>query len=128
MKLNKLTDQEKEVIINKKTEPPFSGEYDDFFEDGVFVCRQCDNLLYDSKAKFSAGCGWPAFDDMYADAVREVPDKDGRRVEIVCAKCEAHLGHIFRGEGLTPKNTRHCVNSLSIKFIPRDKKEKNNYY
>jgi len=121
MKLNKLTPEEEEVIINKKTETPFTGEYDEFFEDGVFVCKRCDNPLYDSKAKFDAGCGWPAFDDMYPGAVKELLDRDGRRTEIVCGRCGAHLGHVFRGEGFTPKDTRHCVNSISIKFVPRSK-------
>ena len=124
MKLNKLTPEEKEVIIGKKTEAPFTGEYDEFFKDGIFVCRQCDNPLYDSKSKFNAGCGWPAFDDIYPGSVKEILDKDGYRTEIVCSKCNAHLGHIFRGEGFTQKDTRHCVNSISIKFVPRDENEK----
>ena len=124
MKLNKLTPKEEEVIKNKKTEAPFTGEYDEFFEDGVFLCRWCDNPLYDSKAKFNAGCGWPAFDDIYPGAVKELLDEDGRRVEIVCSRCGAHLGHVFRGEGYTSSDTRHCVNSLSIKFLPREKWEK----
>ncbi len=117
MKLNKLSEKEKKVIVDKETEKPFSGEYDDFYKDGEYVCRQCDQPLYSSKAKFDAGCGWPAFDDMYNGAVEEIPDADGRRVEIVCSRCKAHLGHIFKGEGFTPKDTRHCVNSLSIKFV-----------
>jgi methionine-R-sulfoxide reductase len=118
MKLNKLTKEEREVMINKNTEAPYTGEYDNFFEDGIYVCKQCDNPLYDSKAKFNAGCGWPAFDDIYSGAVKEV--RDGYRTEIVCNRCGAHLGHIFRGEGLTPKDTRHCVNSISIKFVSRE--------
>lgn len=122
MKLNKLTKEEKDVIINKGTEVPFTGEYNNFFEDGVFVCRQCNNPLYDSKAKFDAGCGWPSFDQIYDKAVKEVLDEDGVRTEIICSKCGAHLGHLFRGEKLTKKDTRHCVNSLSIKFVPRKKK------
>jgi methionine-R-sulfoxide reductase len=119
MKLNDLTREEKEVIINKNTEIPFTGEYDEFFEDGIFVCRQCGNKLYDSKTKFDAGCGWPAFDEMYPNSVEEVLDEDGSRIEIICSKCRGHLGHIFKGERFTPKDTRHCVNSLSIKFVPR---------
>lgn len=119
MKLNKLTPKEKNIILNKGTEPPFTGKYDDFFQDGVFVCKQCDNPLYDSKTKFDAGCGWPAFDDTYPNAVEEVVDNDGHRKEILCSKCKGHLGHVFRGEGFTPTDTRHCVNSLSIKFLPR---------
>jgi peptide-methionine (R)-S-oxide reductase len=115
--MNSLTSQEKAVIIDKNTEPPFSGEYDKLFENGTYVCRQCGNPLFDSKAKFDAGCGWPAFDDCFHGAVLEVPDKDGQRVEIVCANCKGHLGHVFRGEKLTGKDTRHCVNSLSIKFV-----------
>lgn len=121
MKLNKLTSQEKAVIILKKTEIPFTGEYEEFTEDGIFVCRQCENPLYDSKAKFNAGCGWPSFDDIYPGSVREVFDMDGQRTEIVCSRCGGHLGHVFKGEGFTPKDTRHCVNSISIKFVPREK-------
>ncbi len=118
MKLNKLTKEESEIIINKKTEAPFTGEYDKFFEEGIYVCRQCGNKLYDSKSKFDAGCGWPAFDEMYPNSVEEVLDKDGSRTEIVCSQCKGHLGHIFKGEKFTLKDTRHCVNSLSIKFFP----------
>ncbi len=119
MKLNKLTPQEEDVIINKMTETPFSGEYDSFFKDGIYVCRQCENPLFDSKAKFDAGCGWPSFDDFFPGAVEEI--SNGYRDEIVCNRCKGHLGHVFRGEGLTPKDTRHCVNSLSIRFVPRKK-------
>lgn len=122
MKLNKLTKEERDVIINKSTENPFSGKYENLFKNGIYVCRQCDNPLYNSKAKFDAGCGWPSFDEMYEGTVKEIPDEDGSRTEIVCAKCRAHLGHIFRGERLTERDTRHCVNSLSIKFIPREEK------
>ncbi len=118
MKLNKLTDEEQAVIIGKQTEAPFSGEYDEFYQKGMYVCRQCNNPLYSSKAKFDAGCGWPAFDDFVKDSVKTIPDPDGVRTEIVCAKCGGHLGHVFLGEGFTAKNVRHCVNSLSIKFIP----------
>lgn len=123
MQLNKLTEEEKHVIINKGTDPAFTGEYDDFFKDGVFICRQCNTPLFSSKAKFEAHCGWPAFDDEFPNSVKRVSDEDGIRTEIQCANCGGHLGHVFEGEGLTEKDTRHCVNSLSIKFIPRDQLE-----
>lgn len=119
MILNPLTEQEKAIIENKGTEAPFTGEYDDFYKPGTFICRRCNNPLYSSKAKFDAGCGWPAFDDCFPNSVIEIPDADGYRIEIQCANCNAHLGHIFKGENLTAKNTRHCVNSLSIKFVPQ---------
>jgi methionine-R-sulfoxide reductase len=119
MKLNKLTDEEQAVIIGKQTEMPFSGQYDDFFQKGMYVCRQCDNPLYSSKAKFDAGCGWPAFDDEVKSSVQRIIDPiDPRIAEILCSKCGGHLGHVFLGEGFTEKDTRHCVNSLSIKFVP----------
>ncbi len=118
---NNLTDEEKRIIINKGTEPPFSGEYYDFWEEGDYVCKQCDNPLYSSQAKFESGCGWPSFDECYQDSVKKIPDPDGYRIEIQCAKCGGHLGHIFYGEGFTDKNTRHCVNSLSIKFVRKTK-------
>ncbi len=117
MTLNPLTPAEKHVIENKGTEPPFSGEYDDFYEEGTFVCRRCSTPLFTSKSKFDAGCGWPAFDDSFPDAIQRTTDADGRRTEITCSQCGAHLGHVFEGEQLTKKNTRHCVNSLSIKFV-----------
>ncbi|MDY0097495.1 MAG: methionine-R-sulfoxide reductase [Candidatus Dojkabacteria bacterium] len=120
MKLNKLTKEEKEVIINKGTEAPFTGEYENFYKEGIYVCRQCDQPLYDSKAKFDAGCGWPSFDDIFPNSVKEVMDRDGSRTEILCSRCNGHLGHVFRGEGFTPKNTRHCVNSVSIKFVEKE--------
>lgn len=119
--MNKLTPQEEFVILHKGTEAPFSGEYDDFYEDGTFVCRRCNAPLFSAKSKFDAGCGWPAFDENYPDAVKRLPDPDGRRTEIECANCGGHLGHVFIGERLTAKNTRHCVNSLSIRFIPKDR-------
>ena len=112
---NELNEEEKRVIENKGTERPFSGKYDDFYEEGIFCCKKCNAELYSSKDKFSSGCGWPSFDDDNG-AVKRVPDGDGRRVEIVCASCDGHLGHVFEGEGITPKNTRHCVNSVSITF------------
>lgn len=117
---NNLTQEEKNIIENKHTERPFTGEYDDFYEEGIYVCRKCNSKLYTSKDKFDAGCGWPAFDDSFEN-VKQVPDKDGKRVEIICSNCQGHLGHIFIGENLTDKNIRHCVNSLSIKFIKKDK-------
>ena len=117
-KYNKLTAEEEYVILHKGTERPFTGEYDKFFKPGTFTCRQCNQALYHSSSKFDSGCGWPAFDDEIPDSVRRVPDSDGRRIEIVCNNCGGHLGHVFSGERLTQKNTRHCVNSLSIKFVP----------
>jgi methionine-R-sulfoxide reductase len=117
-KYNDLTPRERYVIEAKGTEPPFTGEYDDFFESGTYVCRRCNAELYRSEDKFDAGCGWPAFDDEIPGAVRQLPDPDGYRTEIECANCGGHLGHVFLGERLTEKNTRHCVNSLSMRFIP----------
>ncbi len=119
MTYNKLTPEEKRVIIDKATETPFSGEYDNFYEDGIFVCRRCNSLLFSSKSKFDSGCGWPSFDENFPNAIKRVPDPDGIRTEIECASCGAHLGHEFLGEDLTDKNTRDCVNSLSIRFIPK---------
>lgn len=116
--INKLTREEKNIIEDKGTEPPFSGEYDDFYKEGTYVCRRCDHPLFPSQAKFDAGCGWPAFEDHFPNVVQRIPDEDGSRTEIQCANCGAHLGHVFIGEKLTTKDTRHCVNSLSIKFIP----------
>ena len=118
---NKLTSQQEDIIEGKGTEKPFSGEYDNFYENGIFVCRRCNNPLFSSESKFDAGCGWPAFDENFPDAVKRIPDEDGKRVEIQCTNCGAHLGHIFEGEKLTEKDTRHCVNSLSIKFVTKGK-------
>lgn len=120
MTYNPLNQEETRVILGQGTEAPFQGEYGRLFEDGTYICRQCNNPLFDAKTKFDAGCGWPAFDDHYPGAVKQVPDADGRRVEIRCAKCDGHLGHVFTGEGHTDKDTRHCVNSLSVRFFPKD--------
>lgn len=117
IKMNKLTLEEKRVIVDKGTEMPFSGEYDKIFKPGIYVCRRCETPLYKSETKFDAQCGWPAFDQEIKGAVKRIPDAE--RVEIQCAKCGAHLGHVFEGEGFTKTNTRHCVNSISMKFIPK---------
>lgn len=122
--MNKLTPEEENIIVHKGTEAPFSGKYNEFFKEGVYVCKRCNNPLYSSEAKFKSGCGWPSFDDEFKGSVKRLPDPDGMRTEIVCAKCNAHLGHVFEGEQLTPKDIRHCVNSLSIKFVPQNDKRK----
>lgn len=121
MEYNKLTKEEEAVIVNKGTEWAGTGKYDKFFEKGIYVCKRCNAPLYTSDYKFDAHCGWPAFDDEIKGAVKRVPDADGQRVEIVCKNCDAHLGHVFVGEGLTAKNTRHCVNSISMVFVPEKK-------
>ena len=118
MKYNELTDFEKRVILDKGTEAPFSGKYTDNKENGVYVCKQCNSPLFNSKDKFNSfSSGWPSFDDAIEGAVKQIPDKDGRRVEIVCASCDGHLGHVFIGEGMTEKSVRHCVNSVSMDFV-----------
>jgi len=116
-----LTKEEERVIVKKGTEMPFTGKYYAFWEKGTYVCKRCGAALYRSESKFEADCGWPSFDDEVPGAVKRTTDADGVRTEITCANCEAHLGHVFLGEGFTKKNTRHCVNSISMDFIP-DKK------
>jgi len=117
-KYKKLTKEEEQVIVHKGTEAPFTGKYFAFWEKGTYICRRCGAALYRSESKFEADCGWPSFDDEIPGAVKRSPDPDGRRTEISCANCGAHLGHVFLGEGFTKKNTRHCVNSISMEFIP----------
>lgn len=122
-KMKPLTDQEKRIILDKGTEAPFTGKFYKTKDEGTYVCRQCGAPLYKSTDKFDSECGWPSFDDEIKGAVRRVKDADGSRTEIVCAKCGGHLGHVFEGERLTDKNVRHCVNSISMEFIPAPSKE-----
>ena len=121
MKYKKLTSEEERVIINKGTEMPFTGKYLNFDGKGTYVCKKCGSHLYHSEDKFESHCGWPSFDDEIPKAVKRIPDADGIRTEIVCANCGAHLGHVFKGEKKTEKNIRHCVNSVSLDFVPVDK-------
>ncbi|QNR83285.1 methionine-R-sulfoxide reductase [Pedobacter riviphilus] len=121
MNWNPLTPEEERVIVNKGTEYPGTGKYEHTTDKGTYTCKRCNAALYRSESKFDAHCGWPAFDDEIKGAVKRIPDADGSRTEIVCANCGAHLGHVFLGEGFTNKDTRHCVNSISMNFVP-DKK------
>ncbi len=119
--MNKLTFEEEDVIVYKKTERPFTGKFVNNKEHGIYTCKRCDAPLYKSEDKFESDCGWPSFDNAIEGAVKEIPDADGRRVEIICNNCGGHLGHVFRGENMTNKNIRYCVNSISMNFTPAEK-------
>ena len=122
--IKKLNSEEFEVLVNKGTENPFSGKYNDFYEKGVYICKACESPLFNSSDKFNSNCGWPSFDDEIEGALKKIPDYSlGRvRTEIICSNCNGHLGHVFEGENFTEKNIRHCVNSVSLKFVKNEKK------
>jgi len=122
--IKNLNPDEFEVIVNKGTEKPYSGKYNEFYEKGIYICKACDNPLFDSVNKFNSNCGWPSFDDEIKGAVIKKYDYSLglKRTEIICSKCNGHLGHVFEGENFTDKNVRHCVNSISLKFIKNEKK------
>lgn len=120
-RFNRLEPEEARVILGKATERPFTGEYTNLMDSGTYICRNCNAPLYRSESKFLSECGWPSFDDEVPDAVKRIADPDGFRTEILCNNCGGHLGHVFLGEGLTSKDTRHCVNSVSLKFYPKGK-------
>lgn len=120
-KYNSLTPQQENVLINKATDRAFTGDYYNKTEKGLYICRQCNNPLYSSEDKFESHCGWPSFDTEIKGSVKRVPDADGSRVEIICNNCNGHLGHVFIGEGFTDKDTRHCVNTSSLVFVPAEK-------
>lgn len=120
-KYNDLTPQQEQVLVNKATDRPYTGDYYEKKDNGLYICRRCNNPLYTSEDKFDSHCGWPSFDDEIKGSVTRILDADGRRTEIVCNNCQGHLGHVFLGEQMTDKNTRHCVNTSSILFVPKDK-------
>jgi methionine-R-sulfoxide reductase len=120
-KYNDLTPQQEQVLVNKATDRPYTGDYYGKKDNGLYICRRCNNPLYTSEDKFDSHCGWPSFDDEIKGSVTRILDADGRRTEIVCNNCQGHLGHVFLGEQMTDKNTRHCVNTSSILFVPKDK-------